>query len=135
MDWHLTLLSYISKHVDCLAAGGEEEYLKTGPSLFLMPFQFTKEIHKTLKNLDQIYLQSDALSAAKGVIPTLADFLIINEVLSLAPIGHRIDKYPQVVEYIGKAVGSFPAFIKVNKVLEKECSESNVPYFAPSAKL
>ena len=28
MDWHLTLLSYISKNIECIELGGEEEFKK-----------------------------------------------------------------------------------------------------------
>jgi len=55
-DWHHTLLSYISRNNDCIEAGGEKAYLASGVLIFYHPFQFKKEIHKALKNLNSIYL-------------------------------------------------------------------------------
>ena len=57
MDWHLTLLSYISKNIECIELGGEEEFKKQSPPTFFAPFMFPKEVHKTLKNLDLEFLE------------------------------------------------------------------------------
>ena len=37
MDWHLTLLSYISKNIECIEVG-EEEFKKKSAPTFFAPF-------------------------------------------------------------------------------------------------
>jgi len=135
-DWHHTLLSYISKNIDCIAAGGEKPYLNTGILIFYHPFQFEKEIHKALKNLNTVYLDKPSINYGQGQTGlTLSDILIFNEVLSLAPLGHDMSRYPRILDYLNQLAGNNPCLVKANKSIEKLCIENKVPYFLSVPKL
>lgn len=133
-DWHHTLLSYITRSIDCIAAGGEKPYLDSGVLIFYHPFQFTKEIHKALKNLNKHYLDKEALHHGTPGL-SMCDVLIFNEVMSLAPLGHDMSKYPKILDWINKLASSNPCLIKANRPIEKLCLENKVPYFLSIPKL
>ena len=133
-DWHHTLLSYITRSIDCVKAGGEKPYLDSGVLIFYHPFQFKKQIHKNLKVLNNVFLDKAALHYGEEGL-SMADILIFNEVLALAPLGHDMSKYPKILDWVRQLAGANPALIKANKPIEKLCIQNQVPYWIQTAKL
>lgn len=119
LDWHLTCLCYAT-HFTNISILGEEKFLKVNSQTFYAPFQFPKEVHKNLKMINNLFLENiNAFSDGTGE-PTLADFLIFQEILTLNMIGHNLSKYPKVVLYLQRLNKAHPCLGESTKVLEAQ---------------
>ena len=132
MDWHLTSLSYCGKHVQVKTIG-ESAFLEKNRYFFYSPDQFSKEIHKNLKVLNNEFYERKYWADLNNL--TLADLLIINEVIGLNLINFDITKFPHVLESLQLSCGKFGTLREAIQPLEKVIVEKGFSLFAPSQKL
>lgn len=117
LDWHLTCLAYAS-HMTNLKLLGEETFLKTTSQTFYAPFVYSKEVHKNIKMISEDFLGKISSLTDGSREPTLADFFIFHEILTLNLIGHNLSKYPEVVAYLQKLSAAHPSLKSTTQVLE-----------------
>jgi len=118
LDWHLTILSYCTLFVNH-AVMGDEEFEKRQKFYFYAPWQYPKEVHKALKQLDKLHInKKKCINSGIGQKITLVDFFIFNEIMILNLIGHKLEKYPNVVLYMKRMSVQYPELLDVNKSIE-----------------
>ena len=133
MDWHLTTLSFCNKQVEVKLLG-EPAFLEKYKIFFLLPEQFPKEVHKSLKLLDTEFIDRGYFQS-RSTGPTIADIMIFNEIISLNQINYPINKYPRILSILQSMIDSTPTVREVSRsVFANSINLGFQPYF-PEQKL
>ena len=133
LDWHLTTLSYCGKHVE-VKLTGEEAFNAKYKFFYYLPEQFPKEIHKSLKMLDNEFFERKYWGS-QLTNPTIADLLILSEVFTLNLINHDITKYPNVLSTIQVAHSQSADIREAMKPVEIQAASKGFSLYAPSQRL
>jgi glutathione S-transferase len=109
---------------------GDAEFNKQCRYYFFAPWQYPKEVHKQLKQLDRLMIgKKESINDGFGQKITLVDFFIFNEVLTLNLTGHDLTKYPNVVAYLKRMSAQYPELLDTNKSIEVYAKMKNQQFY------